>query len=303
MSVDVYQPDKAFNGTTLLADNHLQGRSRIIEVDMLGRIVWEFPLPAGLAAYTNPGFDVEGLANGNILFVLPLKGVYEIDRWGKEVWSYIDSKVSHDADRLPNGNTLVAFGGFDQRADAQVKEIDPKGRVVWSWKAGEHFTDPAYRKISNQGWTHTNAVSRLADGHTLISLRNFNFIAEVDAEGKVVNIIGRGIFHEQHDPEVQPNGNILVMDHGRPHRAMEIDPRTNRVVWQSRGFPKSMVPVRDADRLPNGNLLITGTNKLLEYTPGGELVWRLNLNVTFSERREAPAFGFYKAERLVRGQP
>lgn len=58
-----------------------------------------------------------------------------------------------------------------------------------------------------------------------------------------------------------------------------------------------MAPVRDADRLPNGNILITGTTKLLEFTPNDELVWRLNLDVTFRNRRQAPALGFYKAQR------
>ena len=51
------------------------------------------------------------------------------------------------------------------------------------------------------------------------------------------------------------------------------------------------------DRLPNGNILITGTTKLLEFAPDGALVWRLNLDVTFSDRKQAPALGFYKAER------
>ena len=80
--VDIYNPDKAWNGTTLLADNHRQDRSRIIEVNMQGRIVWEYPIPGYLKEYTNPGFDVERLPNNNILYVLPLKGVYEINRSG-----------------------------------------------------------------------------------------------------------------------------------------------------------------------------------------------------------------------------
>lgn len=34
ISVDIYKPEKACKGTTLLADNHIKGRSKIIEVDM-----------------------------------------------------------------------------------------------------------------------------------------------------------------------------------------------------------------------------------------------------------------------------
>lgn len=300
INIELYKSQKACKGTTLLADNHIQGRSKIIEVDMNGDIVWEYPIPSHLAAYTNPGFDVEALANGNILFVLPLNGIYEINRLGEVVWSHLDAKVTHDADRLPNGNTLYVFGGDDQKTDYQVKEIDAHGEIVWRWRAIDCFKDAAFQNIFNQGWTHANAVTRLDNGHTLISLRNFNLVAEVDTDGSLVRAIGRNVFRAQHDPEVLPNGNLLVMNHKKPHRAIEIDPKTDEVVWGSVGFGREMSPVRDADRLPNGNILITGTNTLLEYTPEGELVWRLNLNVVFSDRRQAPALGFYKAQRICR---
>jgi len=295
--VDVYKPNKTYEGTTLFADNHKKDQPRIIEVDMNGRIIWEYVLPYNLRQYNNPGFDVERLSNGNILFVLPLKGIYEINRGGDVVWSYLDRKVTHDADRLPNGNTLVVFGGFDRKNDIQAKEINPKGEIVWSWKAKDHLDNAEYKNISDQGWTHANAVSRLRNDNTLISLRNFNIVVEVSPNGSILRTIGKGIFHYQHDPEILPNGNLLVMNHSRPNKAIEINPKTNEVVWESRNFGKEMSPVRDADRLPNGNTLITGTTKILEFTPNGELVWRLNLDVTFRNRRQAPALGFYKAQR------
>jgi len=295
--VDIYKPDKAYNGTTLLADNHKENQPKIIEVDMNGRIIWEYVLPFNLRSYNNPGFDVERLSNGNILFVLPLKGIYEINRSGDIVWSYLDKQVTHDADRLPNGNTIVVFGGFDQKNDIQAKEINSKGKVVWTWKAKDHFDNTEYKDVFDQGWTHTNAIARLENGNTLLSLRNFNIVIEVNPNGSIVRTIGKGIFHYQHDPEVLPNGNLLVMNHTRPNKAIEINPKTNKVVWESINFKKKMSPVRDADRLPNGNILITGTTKLLEFTPSGELVWRLNLDITFRNRRQAPALGFYKAQR------
>ena len=159
--VDIYKPDKAYNGTTLLADNHKENQPKIIEVDMNGKIIWEYILPLNLRSYNNPGFDVERLSNGNILFVLPLKGIYEINRKGDIVWSYLDKQVTHDADRLPNGNTIVVFGGFDQKNDIQAKEINSKGEIVWAWKAKDHFDNAEHNKIFNQGWTHTNAITRL----------------------------------------------------------------------------------------------------------------------------------------------
>lgn len=298
--VDIYVPNKAYQGTTLLADNHRPERPRIIEVDMGGRIIWEYVLPHNLRQYTNPGFDVEWLSNNNILFLLPLNGAYEINRDGDIVWSYLDKKVSHDADRLPNGNTLVVFGGSDQMSDAQVKEISPGGKIVWVWYAKDHFHKSPYKDIYDEGWTHTNAVSRLPNGNTLISPRNFNFLVEVDSRGSVVRTIGEGILRYQHDPEVLPNGNILIANHREPHRAIEVDPKTSRIIWQSAIFERSAAPLRDANRLPNGNTLITGSTKIVEVTTEGEVVWQLTLRgVNFTNRRDASGLGFYKAERIA----
>ncbi len=299
LTVDVYVPEKVWPGTTLLADLHVADRPRIIEVNLHGEIVWEYLVPTELARYTNPGFDVEWLPNDNVLFVLPRNGVYEINRDGNVIWSYLQPKVSHDADRLPNGNTLMAWGGVDTKKDAQVREVNPSGETVWSWRFGDHFDQPPYSDISDEGWTHTNAVSRLENGNTLISPRNFNILVEVDTEGNVVRTIGEGTLKGQHDPEVQPNGNILLANHGRPHLAIEYDPDSGSVVWQSKGFPVESIPVRDADRLPNGNILITASTRIVEITPDGELVWRLLLgNIDFQTKMDSSGLGFYKAERI-----
>lgn len=292
--VDIYDPELAWTGTTLLADNHNPDKPRIIEVNMQGEIVWEYIVPENLRQYTNPGFDVERLSNNNILFVLPRNGVYEINRNRTIVWSYLDNKVSHDADRLPNGNTLVVWGGGDEISDAQVKEINPKGEIVWAWYAKDYFYKAPYKDVFEEGWTHTNAVSRLENGNTLISLRNFNFVVEVDPQGSVVRTIGEGIFFNQHDPEILPNGNMLVATHSEPQRAVEIDTKTNQTVWQF-ALPRQLV--RDANRLPNGNTLIVGATKIVEVTVEGKIVWQLGLKAII-EKKDSPARGFYKAERI-----
>ncbi|MFH0860751.1 MAG: aryl-sulfate sulfotransferase [Candidatus Altiarchaeota archaeon] len=296
-SVEVYKPDKAYAGTTLLPDNHNPGKPRVIEVNMLGEIVWEYVLPSNLRQYTNPGFDVELLSDDNIMFVLPRKGVYEINREGGVVWSYLDEKVSHDADRLSNGNTLVVFGNNDKMADAQVKEVSPDGTIVWSWHAKDHFSEE-YKDISNQGWTHTNAVTRLENGNTLISPRNFDMLVEVDSQGSVVRTIGRDYLKKQHDPEILGNGNILLANHGTPHEVLEINPETDEIVWRFPMSSRKTQPVRDANRLPNGNTLITGSTVILEVTPDKEIVWKLNLKEGMFKPEESAERGFYKAERI-----
>jgi len=50
ISVDIYQSDVAWPGTTLLRDTHNTASPRIIEVNMLGEIVWEYLVPKDLGS-------------------------------------------------------------------------------------------------------------------------------------------------------------------------------------------------------------------------------------------------------------
>ena len=121
------------------------------------------------------------------------------------------------------------------------------GKVVWSWFAREEFDKPPYNNIHNQGWTHTNAVSRMENGNTLISPRNFNCLIEVDPRGKAVRVIGKEYLEHQHDPEILSNGNILVANHQMPHEAIEIDTSLNHIgsnVLQNRRGHHLVIPSR-----------------------------------------------------------
>jgi len=264
---------------------------------MEGEIIWEYVLPEEFKEYTNPGFDVELISDDSILLVLPRKGVYEINRSGNVLWSYLDPKVSHDADRLPNGNTLVVFGNEDEKNDAQIKEINQEGEIVWSWYAKDHFDTESYKDIYEQGWTHTNAVVRLDNNNTLISPRNFGFLIEVNSTGHIVRTIGEGVLDHQHDPEILSNGNILMVNHFTNHKAIELDPNTSEIIWEYE-MPEKTKPVRDANRLPNGNTLITGSTAIVEVTSDKEIVWRLKFKELQFRPEEGAARGFYKAERI-----
>lgn len=306
--VDIYSPEKACNGTTLFADLHDGQNPRIIEVNMVGVIVWEYLIPEDLKQYTNPGLDVEWLEeDDHVLFVLPLKGVYEIDRNGNIVWQHEDDEISHDADRLQNGNTIYVFGGNDKKIDPQVKEVDAGGQIVWSWYAKDEFDVDPFRTIERGGWTHANAVARLSDGNTMVNLRNFSLTTVVSPDGSVLrNIdwasISGATTPDPHDPEVQSNGNILVaLQNDSPYQGVEIDP-SEAVVWTY--TRAGLRTTRDCDRLPNGNTLMVGVlegeeeSVIFEVTPEGEIVWQLKL-------MDAPVGSgpgwFYKAERICHG--
>ncbi len=301
-TVDISIPEKMAPGFTLLPDNHDLNHPCIIEVNQLGEIVWNYTVPDELKNNVNPGFSVVPLKNGNILAVFPRNGVYEINRSiQKVVWTFMDPLASHDAERLDNGNTLVVDGGYgaDTPANPAVREISSSGDVIWTWYAKDHFDTAPYTSISDEGWTHTNAASRLANGDTLISLRNFNFIVEVDQKGDIVRKIGEGLLTQQHDPEALPNGDILLTNLGNPQKALELDANSS-VVWSYPILNHSSFPVRDADRLSNGNTLITAADRIIEVTPDHQVVWEFKMaRGGFSDKMSASNEGFYKAERVA----
>jgi len=329
IEVTVYNAEKVWPGTTLLSDHHDGDSPRVIEVNMLGEVTWQYVLAEDFKQYTNPGQDVERLANGNTLLVMPGKGIVEVSSEGEVVWAHMDEKVSHDADRLANGNTLYAFGDNDGLEDAQAKEVTPDGELVWQWYAKNYFDKEPYVNLSRDGWTHTNAVERLENGNTLVSPRNFSLLAEVDSNGSVVRTIGEGLLADAHDPESLSNGNILVSNQVKPHEALEFDLDTNESVWRFvppyqqigssfginfvDGEPVKipipyLMPIRDVDSLPNGNVLITGYPFIIEVTRDGEIVWQLQYSDMESvvEGRsgsnpglnKGPSNGFYKAQRI-----
>lgn len=311
--VDINDTDRAYQGTTLFSDLGTPKGPRIVEVDMEGLVVWEYLVPEELHEYVNPGFDVEYIPTADhILFVLPRNGVYEVDRDGSVVWSFLDEKVSHDADRLEDGNTLVVWGGVDRKTDAQVREISPDGEVVWSWHARDDFDTAPWDDSDCQGWAHANAVSRPAGGNTFISLRNFNLIAEVNHEtDELVRAIEADHLYYPHDPELQGDGTMLSASQyplascGTPPvpdtsvdmiPVVEFNMATGETLWLFNEGDWSSQLTRDTDRLPNGNTLITGTDRVIEVTADKQIVWRLIKDVDNGSDRSTG--GFFKAERI-----
>jgi outer membrane protein assembly factor BamB len=298
--VNVYNPKRAYNGTTIFADNSREGNPRIVEVDMNGKLVWEYQIPSmlftGFRRKNNIVMDVEKLPNNNILFNIQKKGIYEVDRHGNVVWSHLDEEASHDADRLPNGNTLYIRGWVD-KGEKHVIEINSEGKVIWSWDGLKQFNRSPFIEMYKQGWIHANAVTRLRNGHTLISLRNFARVVEVNPDGDVVWSYKFKARAHPHEPEILSNDHMLVALTAA-NLALEIDRKTGHIVWkwEHPNGKKPIAHIRDANRLPNGNTLIVEANRMTEVTPNGETVWQLQVT---SISKYAERFKYlYKAQRI-----
>jgi hypothetical protein len=301
-----HDSSKAFDGYTLFS---MSGGTQAYLVDMDGRVCHRWTYNAGLAY----GFF---LTNGNLLIrtrqsggsaelVGGETGIVELDWDGKLVWEYWHALAHHDFERLPNGNTLVAFfdempadaaaqvvGGRGSREEAMfgdtVREITPAGESVneWNmWKALDPSSDVICPLESRHQWLHQNALNVTARGDLLVSFRQIDTVGIVDREtGQFTWKWGPGEISHQHHPTELANGNILLFDNG-PHRGggtfsrvLEVNPRTNEIEWKYLGDPPISFysfHISGAERQPNGNTLVTegAPGRLFEVTQDGEIVW------------------------------
>lgn len=278
--------ERIFQGVTLLADMSEPRSPKVVEVDLEGNILWKYePMNIGRGAI----LDAAYLDNGHILLTITDYGIQEVDRSGSVVWEHRDSGASHDADRLANGNTLYNLG-WRKKGEDVVKEVAPDGRVVWSWNGLADYDRAPFAEIDSEGWMHVNSVTRLANGNTLVSMRNFNTVAEVGHNGRVirewtfrgkdrrtgVQTDGKIEGERNHEPEMLDNGHMLLALR-RPNRFVEFDLETQKVIWSwsHPGGERELELNREANRLPNGNTLGSAGNKLIEIAPDGTIVWQM----------------------------
>jgi hypothetical protein len=119
-------------------------------------------------------------------------------------------------------------------------------------------------------------------GDVLISASHLDLIGIIDIEQQNLRWAwGPGTLEEQHDPTFLENGNILIFDNGTRReysRIIELDPLKYEIVWEYHSFQPRLFFTDwggSAQRLPNGNTLITETSKgrVFEITRDGKIVW------------------------------
>lgn len=173
--------------------------------------------------------------------------VIEVNSSGTIIWDKSGLYSPADAERLDNGNTLIAEHGKDR-----VIEVDPSGAIVWEIPDLDYPSD----------------VERLNNGNTLICETNNNWVIEVDPSGAIVwNKAG---LYAPADAERLDNGNTLIVETDFP-RVIEVDP-SGAIVWQN---SQTNRPI-DAERLDNGNTLICDyfNDIVIEFDSSGNIVWQ-----------------------------
>lgn len=238
--------------------------------------------------------DRRVLPDGRIMFTIFKDGVYIIDRDGQVDWYYIDDTVSHHAELLPNGNVLTVGSYCDC-----VKEIAYESKaVVWRWDAvtafpnydGDAFTGgqkfglkSAYSTYAvgsaafPNDWTHINHAQWLPETDTfIVSLRNFDLVAEIDRAGKILWSFGPGIIKQQHTPRVLDDGTLLVFDNGN-HRAIRVKRDTQEIIWE---YNDLYAPIMgDVSLLSDGNYKVVDSIRgmVKVVAPSGQLLWSITI--------------------------
>ncbi len=200
------------------------------------------------------------------------------------------------------------------RSDS-ILSVDPAGKIQWRWNAHEHldlnfpgaggwtrYTSPNGARFRMQDWTHINTVSPLPEnrwydegderfkpGNILFQARNWSTTFLISRQTGEVLWRYQGDFQGGvtggHEPHMIPKGmpgagNILLFDNGRiTHNnhslILEIDPISKEVVWSYGADDFYSEAAGSAQRLSNGNTLISEDRRgrVFEVTREGEIVW------------------------------
>ena len=279
----------------------------IYEVNLDGVVTWNYQIPDQYQQKGNmrKGADIEWINKSDqFLFVVPKGGIYEVNRKKEIVWSYETDMVSHDADRLPNGNTIFV-NAWDRKEDYQVVEITNDGKKIFKWKISDsgvscaHKTADCYRPKRKGGppgdYTHVNAVQKFEDGSFLVSLRNLHKVVLIDKTLKVIERHRR--IRAVHDPRFE-DGKLIAIGRKQGLISRERKPTSTRennfyiFRYRNQGytFLRTNQPISDS------LILLTDSKHLLIFDQDTKkIVWKLKLS-GFGDQREEKQLPFlYKA--------
>src|SRR5215471_14963962 len=244
----------------------------------------------------------------------------EISWDGKILWKWLASDHIDDFHFDKDARAAIASGSGGNA-----------GRGSFDWL---HINSATY--VGPNHW-YDDGDKRFAPNNVVICSRESSFIAIVARDGSIVWQLGPdysaspetrairqviGQHHAHFIPKGLPGaGNLLVFDNGGPSgygkpssmaldgrgiyaratsRVLEIDPVTLKLAWSYTAPTFFATNISGAQRLPNGNTLITEgpDGRVFEVTNAGAIVWEYVYPV-FGGARQANSV--YRAYRLPYG--
>ena len=187
--------------------------------------------------------------------------------------------------------------GLTHVAGDLIVEIDRTGNIVWEWDSFDHL-DPLRRREgfdvlifdvetgeNGQDWTHGNGVIYdEASDTVLFSARHQDWLIQIDrSTGDVLWRLGPEgdfgldsgeFFYHQHSPQWQDDGTLLLYDNGVGNPNLDDALETSRAirydldegtmmatqVWEDAAEDFVAPIAGDADRLPDGSILVTDSS-------------------------------------------
>lgn len=237
--------------------------------------------PCGDAVWIRPGVYhhlIEFSEEGNLLV------------WRGQNTPYGDYQFAEMID--PNTGELLRSLSLETIL-AQSAETDV---MKFSMPPGYEFIDFKGTPPNRQDHFHPNDVEMLSSamsdafpefspGDLLLSFKTRDLVAVVDGQSGRIKWSQNGPWHQQHDPDFQPDGTITVYNNN-PHPAMRrssiiaIDPTTRETRVK---FTKAHLSFRTGwggthQSLPNGNwqLVIPAEGRVLEVDTDGRILWEFD---------------------------
>jgi hypothetical protein len=323
--VTIWDRRRAFPGVNLYTSGHAP---EVTLIDMAGRTLhrWRYPFerafPGKAPTEETAFFRRAQLApDGTLLAIYQGGGLVALDRESRLLWK-IDAGTYNDFFRGPDGTiylltkeakSLAEVSETEPTLEDSITIVDPQGKIRDRISLLRSLLDSPFAPLFSPHAAagdvlHANTIEifdgRLAArsprpglfarGNALVSLREIDTIGIVDLKTRRFVWAMRGPWAGQHQPTLLESGKILLFDN-QPHRRLsyveEVDPLDGGIGWR---YPRaaqflSSEQAGAAERLPNGNTLITESDRgrALEVTPVGETVWEF-----LSPHRAGPKSAF-----------
>lgn len=296
----------------------------IAMVDEKGRYRWYYKVPTQFIGSDNVVRVVENgvLIGGTVGKVYPQRINWEgTNIWKAQFYMHHDILPWGDGQYLYLSLVNTCSGGvWEDSADKytgsmHIWDVEQNDKV-WNWAMCDYYIP---EEIFDD-WSHLNSIDPFPEENAvLLSSRNQNALFKVNMDsGEIIwklgvngdfEISAEDQFYGQHAAELQEDGNILLFDNGfdntlkttKHSRAIEIhydeENMKAEVIWQYIHDEILYKIWGDADRLDNGNVLITfgkdyGNTCIVEVTHEDEpeVVWEI------SPQRN---WGVYRSDRIT----
>jgi hypothetical protein len=266
------------------------------------------------------------LKDGSIIVSVGNLGTAKLDKCSKRVWT-VDRMTHHCVtpavgggywiagnrniknipDKLLLGDVTKEFLKDEAlgRYENILILVDENGQVIKEFSVLQALVDGGFEhqlydafKIKKSDPTHVNDIVIVNDalaskatginpGDLLVSVRQMHMLAVFDQATGKIKWHHTGPWVRQHDPDIMPDGNIVVYNNGRigfsfnripGSNLIELNPSSGktRIIYPRDGMPSFYTDIMGNHQLlPNGNRLVTESRagRIFEITGKGQIVW------------------------------